>query len=387
MESKTYKKSVGTHIVCVIRNFATVMFILSVFFIIVMGDFMPAIGMLQLVIAGTVAYEVFSSPTVIVRADGVVYKRGKTTRTLGYGVYHFRSDGKAGLIVQDRRSSRTETLKCSGFDKKLFLTAVSDIERRQTEFFFKRTASGEFSPAQEVQDTKIHDAPKVDIPHIKVDIPHIKVDIPHIKVDDIPADYNKLPEIGKLDGVSKHEEKKAPEHQKNESAPELLKIEFRYPRRAIAERAEYMNTLTVLGTLTAGVAGFLVWYLTLGASKSGMTVLCTALGIMAVCAVVCTATVMRRAAETCGLFSKLEITDRHLIIDNKRFKYDALSDKSMTPPTHTSGERYLSFTYDKKRYIYSLGKCAKPTDKRELRYFPRYTELAKLLRERGFAFK
>lgn len=412
MESKIYKKSLGAHIVSAVKGFMLFMFILCFFSIVTTGNFTMAVALFNPVVFGVIVYEVMCSPTVTVRADGIVYKHKGKSRTLGFETYYFSSDSQAGICAEDRRSHRTETLKFGGFDKKTLNEISNDIQKRQTAYYLRRNAAGEYKSETILKEDKSDmtspetvkaPEPEVKYAELKTEMPAVKIEIEAPYSDDdadeiyskgIPADYNQLPEISKIDeSVLRIDYKSEPIELREEApkskvtAPELGKIEFRYPKRDIVERAERSNVLTSLIIMAAAVFVFLLWYLGFGYALNGMDILLAALGTMAVSAVVIAIMLFYRSSKIRGVFAKLEITETHLIVDNKRYKFDSIGSKSMTPPTQSAGERYLRFTYDGKPYVFCLGVCTKPSGKRELRYFTRYSELAKLLRERGFVFR
>lgn len=353
----------GAHIVSGIKHFVFFMFILCFFSLFTTGNLTTAIALFNPLIFGVIVYEIVSSPTVTVRAEGIVYRHRGKSRTLGFETYYFSSDTKGGLSAEDRRSHRVETLKFGGFDKKTLKDMANDIQKRQTAYYLKRNSAGEYSSGKEIREEKIPTAPSV------------------TKAPPTPAVSDKI----RTDKPQTKE--KAPELKRDipEAVPELSKTEFRYPKRDIVERAEHESVLSALVIMAAAVLAFLLWYLGIGYLKGTSDVILTALGMLAVAAVLIAVIVVSRTVKARRAFSKLELTNTHLIIDNKRFKLTELQSRSMTAPTKSTGERYLRFTYDGRSYVYNLGVCQKSGGKREMRYFSRYRELAGLLAVRGFS--
>lgn len=204
---------------------------------------------------------------------------------------------------------------------------------------------------------------------------------------DIPADYNKipempafddtayrnLPEIGSVGGEISSKEFT------HEHGEDFHKSVFYYPRRAITEQSERANVLSVLYILAAGVIAFLAWYLIFGGSGlEGKA----ALIIAVICVSAIAITLIVRGGRTRNLFSKLEITRNHLVIDNVRYRFAEMTNMRMTSPDESSGVRRISFTYDGKGRVYTLGPCKKSGRAED--YFNRYAELCDLLRDRGF---
>lgn len=409
METKTYKLSVKAHIKSVAIKVMLIEFILFLFFVVVAGDAYPAFALFNFVVVGVIIYHSLTAVSVVVRPDGITVRRGQSSRELKYETFYFDAASQDKLTLEDRRTSRTETISCAGFDKKDFSAMMVHIRKAQTGYFMRRNAAGEYKSGAAVENKT---APTVTRPtaeavkeasreasmrnpysknyagkksETKPAATEIKADaavITPVTVSfdkDIPKDYNELPEIGKVTGIPKKPEEKPAKPAERES---FYKVEFRYPKREITERCERANVMTVLWTMLAAVAAFLVWYLVIGITTGGIFTAACIIALIAAAVTLCA--VLRRLSRTRGIFAKLEITDTHLIIDNKRYRFTELSQKSITPPKQEFGMRRLAFTFDGKRVEYTLGATKPSADKRDIYSFPRYAELYNLLKVKGF---
>lgn len=212
---------------------------------------------------------------------------------------------------------------------------------------------------------------------------------------DIPSDYNKIPELAKFDDSlyeyihdfdMKKPASRSDSRTKNQVDDSQLvtKKVFYYPRRAVAEAAERGCVLGVLYILLGTVALYLVSALLL--SQVYIPVV-NAINIIPVFAVLCIVIAAIYAASNAGrtrnLFSKLEITDSQLIIDNRKFKFAEMKNMSFTPVNNTAGIRQIRFTCEGRSESYNVGPCAKPSGRSDA-YFSRYKELCRLLGEKGF---
>ncbi len=212
---------------------------------------------------------------------------------------------------------------------------------------------------------------------------------------DIPSDYNKIPELAKFDDSlyeyihdfdMKKPASRSDSRTKNQVDDSQLvtKKVFYYPRRAVAEAAERGCVLGVLYILLGTVALYLVSALLL--SQVYIPVV-NAINIIPVFAVLCIVIAAIYAASNAGrtrnLFSKLEITDSQLIIDNRKFKFAEMKNMSFTPVNNTAGIRQIRFTCGGRSESYNVGPCAKPSGRSDA-YFSRYKELCRLLGEKGF---
>ena len=212
---------------------------------------------------------------------------------------------------------------------------------------------------------------------------------------DIPSDYNKIPELAKFDDSlyeyihdfdMKKPASRSDSRIKNQvdDSQSVTKKVFYYPRRAVAEAAERGIVLGVLYILLGTVALYLVSALLL--SQVYIPVV-NAINIIPVFAVLCIVIAAIYAAsnvsKTKNMFSKLEITDSQLIIDNRKFKFAEMKNMSFTPVNNTAGIRQIRFTCGGRSESYNVGPCAKPSGRSDA-YFSRYKELCRLLGEKGF---
>ena len=212
---------------------------------------------------------------------------------------------------------------------------------------------------------------------------------------DIPSDYNKIPELAKFDDslyeyIHDFDMKKPASRSDNRTKNQVddshlvTKKVFYYPRRAVAEAAERGCVLGVLYILLGTVALYLVSALLL--SQVYIPVV-NAINIIPVFAVLCIVIAAIYAAsnvsKTKNMFSKLEITDSQLIIDNRKFKFAEMKNMSFTPVNNTAGIRQIRFTCEGRSESYNVGPCAKPSGRSDA-YFSRYKELCRLLGEKGF---
>ncbi len=421
---KTYKLSMIAHIRSVLIKAFTITFIAVLFFAMTLGAPSLAFSLFNLVLIGSIIHEFSVAVTITVRMDGISVKRGTTARELKYETFYFSSAVHAKLVMEDRRTSRTETIACSGFDKKLFGDMMAQITRAQTEFFLRRSASGDFKSGSEIKQSaretanaaakrnpysKNYDSRKTAAQPEKVPEPKLQIDIPVIKPDrvqsasdeagirpvlesfdkEIRDGYNKMPEVTKVEDTAYRElpkiektEERKPIDKRAEDRTSFGKHEFHYPRREIIERCERANALTVLWGIFAIIAAFLLWYLAIGMYSGGAL---TGAGVILLLGTIVIASIIAvRASRTRGIFSKLEITDDFLIIDNMRYRFAHMTAKTVTPPLQDVGVRKLSFTYDGKHIEYSLGSAKQSADKRDIYNFSRYAELCRLLKIKGF---
>lgn len=435
---KTYKVSAAAHVKSVAIKTAAVMFILLLLFI-VAGEPETAFSMFNLVLVGVIVYEAATNVTVVVRMDGITVRTQKGSREYHYEMFYFASDGHGKLTAEDRRSGRKETIPCGGFDKKAYESMISVIKKAQTEYFLRRSASGDFKSGAAVKEdaasaseaerrenarrasaeassrnpysknykknavaeTAAKSEPSAAKPaepikkpaEAKPAVTEIRSDIAVIEPvtasfeKEIPADYNKVPEIAKIDdsaykkmpAIGDVTAKAAPVPVKDES---FAKVEFRYPKREITERCERANALIVLWVMFGAVAAFLLWYLAAGIYTGGALMAALVIAALAaVCGLVIVQTNSRRAR---GIFGKLEITERFLVIDNTRYRWEQMTDKVLTPANQEMGTRRITFTCAGKRISYAMGDAKLSRDKRDIHVFPRYAELCRALKARGF---
>lgn len=221
---------------------------------------------------------------------------------------------------------------------------------------------------------------------------------------DIPSNYNKIPELPK---ISDEDYKRLPDivppsfsQNKADSAPaktfthdhgeDFHKIVFYYPRRNITERTERTNALFVLYTLAASVLVFLMTYILtysvpeIMIENTNFIMIATAGILVAASVALIAARLVYSRMILSGLFSKLEITDENLVIDNIRYKFSEMSEMYITPNRLDSGRRMLSFKTGGKTVLKGLGPSNKPAKKRTDEYFTRYAELVSELKKRGF---
>ena len=423
---KTYKISAAAHIRSVAIKTAAAMFILLLFFV-VAGEPGAAFSLFNLVLFGVIIYEAAMNISVVVRMDGITVRKQKGSREYRYEMFYFASDGHGKLTAEDRRSGRKETIPCGSFDKKAYESMVAAIRKAQTEYFLRRSASGEFKSGAAVKENPA-DASEAErrenarraaaeassrnpysknykenppaAPAAKIEPPAPKPAAVESRSDvaviepvtasfekEIPTDYNKVPEIAKVDdsaykkmsAIGDVTEKAAPVPVKDEN---FAKVEFRYPKREITERCERANALIVLWVMFGGVAAFLLWYLAAGIYTGGALMAALVIAALAaVCGLVIVQTNSRRAR---GIFGKLEITERFLVIDNTRYRWEQMTDKVLTPANQEMGTRRLTFTCGGKRVSYAMGDAKLSADKRDIHVFPRYTELCRALKARGF---
>ena len=212
---------------------------------------------------------------------------------------------------------------------------------------------------------------------------------------DIPSDYNKIPELAKFDDSlyeyihdfdMKKPEPRSDNRTKNQVDDSQLvtKKVFYYPRRAVAEAAERGTVLGVLYILLGTVALYLVSALLLSQIYIPVINVISLIPAFAVLSIIIAVIyAIANAGRTRNLFSKLEITDSQLIIDNRKFKFAEMKNMSFTPVNNTAGIRQIRFTCEGKNESYNVGPCAKPSGRSDA-YFSRYKELCRLLGEKGF---
>ncbi|MCI8387367.1 MAG: hypothetical protein HFE63_02730 [Clostridiales bacterium] len=216
--------------------------------------------------------------------------------------------------------------------------------------------------------------------------------------NEIPSDYNKIPELPKFDdtayrqlpdinsigSTSKNDtpEKTAFTHDHGE---DFHKQVFYYPKRAITEAVERTNALAVLYIIGGAILSYLIWYLVYASGwYVEQNILYKAAGVFAVLAVVAIVLFLTVRKNRLGnIFSKLEITDNYIVIDNKRYKYANMSNKHISPNDISVPVRKISFTCDGANIVYTLGPSKKPSRSSNT-YFTRYSELCDALREKGF---
>ncbi len=212
---------------------------------------------------------------------------------------------------------------------------------------------------------------------------------------DIPSDYNKIPELAKFDDSlykyihdfdMKKPEPRSDSRTKNQvdDSQSVTKKVFYYPRRAVAEAAERGIVLGVLYILLGTVALYLVSALLLSQVYIPVVNVINIIPVFAVlCIVIAAIYAASNVSKTKNMFSKLEITDSQLIIDNRKFKFAEMQNMSFTPVNHTAGIRQIRFTCAGKNESFNVGPCAKPSGRSDA-YFSRYKELCSLLSEKGF---
>ena len=212
---------------------------------------------------------------------------------------------------------------------------------------------------------------------------------------DIPSDYNKIPELAKFDDSlyeyihdfdMKKPEPRSDNRTKNQVDDSQLvtKKVFYYPRRAVAEAAERGCVLGVLYILLGTVALYLVSALLLSQIYIPVINVISLIPAFAVLSIIIAVIyAIANAGRTRNLFSKLEITDSQLIIDNRKFKFAEMKNMSFTPVNNTAGIRQIRFTCGGRSESYNVGPCAKPSGRSDA-YFSRYKELCRLLGEKGF---
>lgn len=212
---------------------------------------------------------------------------------------------------------------------------------------------------------------------------------------DIPSDYNKIPELAKFDDslyeyIHDFDMKKPASRSDNRTKNQVddsqlvTKKVFYYPRRAVAEAAERGCVLGVLYILLGTVALYLVSALLLSQIYIPVINVISLIPVFAVlCIVIAAIYAASNVSKTKNMFSKLEITDSQLIIDNRKFKFAEMKNMSFTPVNNTAGIRQIRFTCEGKSESYNVGPCAKPSGRSDA-YFSRYKELCSLLSEKGF---
>ena len=212
---------------------------------------------------------------------------------------------------------------------------------------------------------------------------------------DIPSDYNKIPELAKFDDSlyeyihdfdMKKPASRSDSRTKNQVDDSQLvtKKVFYYPRRAVAEAAERGTVLGVLYILLGTVALYLVSALLLSQIYIPVINVISLIPAFAVLSIIIAVIyAIANAGRTRNLFSKLEITDSQLIIDNRKFKFAEMKNMSFTPVNNTAGIRQIRFTCEGRSESYNVGPCAKPSGRSDA-YFSRYKELCRLLGEKGF---
>ena len=435
---------------------------------------------------GCGVWEFLSTVVIDVNSDGVIYRKsGKEPVRYTFADYYISpsSDGMS-LIAEHRKSGKTETIKCTSFDKATITDAAMYIKSASSAYFLNRRSApaepakdstpaanmkraaetaaeaskrnpysknyvGNAAPKPKQVVTGVPVTPKpteakaeavktepakaelVKAEPVKAELVKAElvkaepVKAEPVKAEpvksepaptptitdlskDIPADYNKLPEIGKISDadyrsmpeiiVPSFDEKlpevgAAPVPSKHDHGEDFHKIVFYYPKRSISERIERSNALFVLWTLFFAVLAFLGGYIALGALRTAVgddiyipgyvTILLA--GVIALAAMIVIAVrVVSGAAVTSRIFSKLEITEHHLVIDNVRCRFDKMSSMTMTAPATASGRRGLSYRFDGKVFDYDLGPAVKPSGKRSDEFFTRYDDLWRELSVRGF---
>lgn len=212
---------------------------------------------------------------------------------------------------------------------------------------------------------------------------------------EIPSDYNKIPELAKFDDslyeyIHDFDMKKPASRSDNRTKNQVddsqlvTKKVFYYPRRAVAEAAERGTVLGVLYILLGTVALYLVSALLLSQIYIPVVNAINIIPVFAVLSIIIAVIyAIANAGRTRNLFSKLEITDSQLIIDNRKFKFAEMKNMSFTPVNNTAGIRQIRFTCGGRSESYNVGPCAKPSGRSDA-YFSRYKELCRLLGEKGF---
>lgn len=431
------------------------------FFSVFAGGFEGFGVVVWLAAIGCGVWEFLSTVVIDVNSDGVIYRKsGKEPVRYTFADYYISpsSDGMS-LIAEHRKSGKTETIKCTSFDKATITDAAMYIKSASSAYFLNRRSA----PAEPAKDNtpaanmkraaetaaeaskrnpysknyvgNAAPKPKQVVTGVPVTPKPTEAKAEAVKTEpakaepvkaepvksepaptptitdlskDIPADYNKLPEIGKISDadyrsmpeiiVPSFDEKlpevgAAPVPSKHDHGEDFHKIVFYYPKRSISERIERSNALFVLWTLFFAVLAFLGGYIALGALRTAVgdeiyipgyvTILLA--GVIALAAMIVIAVrVVSGAAVTSRIFSKLEITEHHLVIDNVRCRFDKMSSMTMTAPATASGRRGLSYRFDGKVFDYDLGPAVKPSGKRSDEFFTRYDDLWRELSVRGF---
>ena len=426
------------------------------FFAVFAGGFEEFGVVVWLAAIGCGVWEFLSTVVIDVNPDGVIYRKsGKEPVRYPFADYYISpsSDGMS-LIAEHRKTGKTETIKCTSFDKATITDAAMYIKSASRAYFLNRRSAPvepakDSTPAANMKRAAETAAeaskrnpysknyvgntvpkPKQIVTGVPVTPKPAEAKAEAVKTEpakaepvksepaptptvpdlskDIPADYNKLPEIGKISdadyrsmpeiAVPSFDEKlpevgDAPVPSKHDHGEDFHKIVFYYPKRSISERIERSNALFVLWTLFFAVLAFLGGYIALGALRTavgdeiyipGYVTMLLAGVIALVAVIVITVRVVSGAAVTSRIFSKLEITEHHLVIDNVRCRFDKMSSMTMTAPATASGRRRLSYRFDGKTFDYDLGPAVKPSGKRSDEFFTRYDDLWHELSTRGF---
>ncbi len=401
MNREIFKLSIFDHIKSVLTKTIFITFVVTLFFAITAGEPAMGISLFNVILIGASVYEYANKITVSIFMDGVRIARGSKQREIKFEIYKISSTVHGKLTIVDRRSAKKDTVVCGGFNKKLFGEMMTAISKRQTEYYLRRNASGEFSSSAKINKSSKEtasdaskrnpysksDPPKSDANPIPQKIQTIANDIVAIGTAAISTTpiKNKNAKVEKIESEparkNESESTLVPDNASSE-AESLTRHDFHYPRRDIVEKVEMANIMTALCGALIIVAVFLIWYITIGAFKGG--VIAFACALLAIGAITITAIIVKRKLQLGKLFSKIEITDNYLIIDNSRYRFADMTEMKITSPESNDGIRKLSFAYDGRRVVYSLGKATQSSDKRDIQSFPRYRELCRLLKQKGF---
>ncbi len=411
METRTFSVSRPAAVRAVIRRIGMLTFIGGAASVFIFGT-AELFGLcLWFSILGSIGWQYWQSPTVTVGTESVqIARKGWASETYRFDNWYFSGETKGfrrSLIAEHRKSGKKVVTPCSAYDGKLFHEMCEEIRRRQSRFFVDRRRSGD-TPKPAAAPTSASTAPSP-IPSAAAEAsrrnPYSKnyagrTESEPIKAEPIKAEPIKA-EPAKAEPAKAEPAKAAPsvsvpaagasvlmagaasvkpeptkpelpkktvcEVCKNTAADSEMRerLIFYFPKRAILEKNERANVLSVLWILFAAVAGFLLWLLFAG---DALPLAGVALAMAAFWAGILAGILFGRIGSHRYFFEKLEICEDMLIIDNRRYRY---ADLRMC----RIGEREFSFVSDGKLRRWKLGKESD---------FKRWRELSSALRKRGF---
>lgn len=338
---------------------------------------------------GSAIWEASNAVTLEVRADGVsICKAGSSPVFYKYEKWYLSpAKGKLALRAEMRELDKTEDIVCRCFPKKRFDELAALVKKRQDAYFQNRrnAPAGNSLSREEYIAEAIATAAERN-PYAKKKAP---AQTPAPAKSPAPAQSSApvtaKPAEAKADAQLTNQAQPVTVHIEIEPTPskhdhgeDFHKAVFYYPRRDIEERIERGSTIAVLTVLFLAVAAFLVSYI-----AAPELVIAEGSAVLLIGAVFIALILGSKAARLRGMPSKLEVTQNHFVVDNTRYRFGEMSDKSMTNPKSASGSRSIRFMCGGKQVVCSLGSCAK-NERRADGYFGRYGELCALLKEKGF---
>ncbi|MBQ8509677.1 MAG: hypothetical protein IJ493_07200 [Clostridia bacterium] len=390
MEKKTYKAGFLVHFLNVWKYTIIFSFIWSLLSIFLFDSFEGGL-LSNLIWICVICWEVYRAVTVTVTVEGVsIAQFGRAAGSYRYEQYYFSADNsKRRLKIEARASGQSVTVNCAVLPSKLFGEMMKLIEQRQTAYFLHRRA-GDGGYTSSPTKSKTAAEYSANNPYSK----NYKGRPAPVKTEPAPAAaaVTAMPESPKIESPKVElprveppapvQVPPKPQPKKHGHGEDFDKITFRYPKRDIQEKAERTAVLRVLWILLAGVLFYLLFLATPFAAG---WLVPAALGTALICVVLIAWVLISASGAGGQLFSKLEVAESMLIIDNVRYRWSGMSGMTLTPPSKRDGSRRIRFTYDGKQRIFNVGPCHKRAE--DDRYFNRYRELAEALREKGFGYE